>query len=95
MLSSADFSTIYFGSTIVTLRHRARISAYRLAELSGVDAPYLSRLERGEKRNPGRRTVARIAYGLARAGLSQEDVDSLYAAAGYLPVLGSLPRRIR
>lgn len=52
-----------FAARLLALRERAGISRYRLARLSGVTAPHLLRLERGDQR-PSLEVAQKIARGL-------------------------------
>lgn len=83
MLEAAEDS---FAVVLTRLRHEVGCSLYRLAELGGLDRPYLSRLENGSKTNPGRATVLKISAGLIRAGADVLVVDQLLIASGNLPI---------
>ena len=77
-----------FQRQLAKLRKRSRLSSYGLATLADVDTSYLRRLITGEKRNPGRRVVARLGEALLghSASVSTKDVDRLMRYAGYLPL---------
>lgn len=70
-----------FSDTLRRYRQRARLSQSRLAGIAGFDHSYVSRLESGN-RTPTRSAV--VALGKAMQ-LSQVDMDSLVASAGYMP----------
>ncbi len=77
-----------FAKTLKKLRNKAKLTRYALARDSGVDPPYLARLERGEKVRPGRPLVLRIGQALLdnSGKISLKDVDRLLQAAGYEPL---------
>ncbi len=70
-----------FAQLLKQYRETARISQSRLAESSGFDHSYVSRLESGH-RMPTRDAVVKFAEAL---GLSPSDRDNLLAAAGFMP----------
>jgi transcriptional regulator with XRE-family HTH domain len=71
-----------FPALLRRYRERAGFSQARLAQLSGLDHSYLSRLESG-RRMPTREVVLRLAEALA---LGSEETDRLLVAAGFAPV---------
>lgn len=77
-----------FGDSLKTLRSKAGKSRYRLAQYSGVTEPYILRLERGERSNPGRDVV--LMLGFARVANSNWvaiwEIDELLLSAGYAPL---------
>jgi transcriptional regulator with XRE-family HTH domain len=70
-----------FAHLLKQYREQGRVSQSRLAELSGFDHSYVSRLESGH-RSPTREAVIRFAEALS---LDQPDRDNLLAAAGFMP----------
>lgn len=70
-----------FAELLRRYREAARVSQSRLAQLSGFDHSYVSRLESG-RRAPTREAVLRLAAAL---GLGPAERDNLLAAAGFLP----------
>ena len=77
-----------FSARLQTLRRRTRKSKYRVAKYSGLDQAYILRLENGEKTNPSRDVVLRLALALAHNSdaVSIDDVDELLLAAGHAPL---------
>lgn len=70
-----------FATTLRAYRRRAGMSQNALADLTGVDHSYCSRLESGERRpSPG--MVQRITEELE---LDVDEAVGLYLSAGYLP----------
>jgi hypothetical protein len=69
---------------------RARLIRYRLGQEVNVDPGHVGRLERGERRHPGRDLVLRLSQALLdnSGDITLEDVDQLLKAAGH----GPLPR---
>jgi transcriptional regulator with XRE-family HTH domain len=72
---------IAFASLLKQSREEVRMSQSRLAEESGFDHSYVSRLESGH-RAPTREAVMKFASALQ---LSDPERDSLLAAAGFMP----------
>ncbi len=70
-----------FGSLLKLLRLSIGISQRQLAASIGLNPSHLSRVERGQKNPPKRETIGKICKVL---GLSQEQRQQLYEAAGYL-----------
>ncbi|MEX0761529.1 MAG: helix-turn-helix transcriptional regulator [Dehalococcoidia bacterium] len=72
---------------IKSMRERAGLTAYGLAERARVDSRYLTRLESGESRNPGREVLIQLGRTLVRytKNFNEKDVDAVLAAAGYPP----------
>ena len=79
-----------FGVGLRRLREKAKKSRYRLAQFSGLDEAYLSRLESGERRNPSRDTVMKLGLALVEdsSEVSIYDINELLLSAGYAPLLG-------
>ena len=79
-----------FSVLLRTLRERSGKSRYWLAQFSGVNQAYLLRLERGERRNPTRDTVLKLALALVAGSslVTIDDVNELLWAATYVPLLG-------
>jgi transcriptional regulator with XRE-family HTH domain len=71
-----------FGVTLRRYRLRLGLSQNALAKVVGINASYINRLERGERRAPAREVAFALAEALA---LSADDVDRLLGSAGYLP----------
>ena len=78
-----------FPATLRGLRERSGKSRYRLAQFSGLDEGYLSRLESGERRNPSRDTVMKLGLALVQDSteVSIYDVNQLLVSAGFVPLL--------
>jgi transcriptional regulator with XRE-family HTH domain len=70
-----------FAALLKQLREGRNISQSRLADASGFDHSYVSRLESGN-RAPTREAVAKLAAALE---LDNGQRDSLLAAAGFMP----------
>lgn len=73
--------TTDFGAMLRSLRERQGVSQSKLAERAEFDHSYVSRLESGA-RMPAREAVDRLGEAL---NLEQQQLDSLLAAAGFLP----------
>lgn len=70
-----------FAGLLKQFREAGRMSQSRLAETSGFDHSYVSRLESGH-RAPTREAVLKFAAALQ---LADPDRDTLLAAAGFMP----------
>jgi transcriptional regulator with XRE-family HTH domain len=70
-----------FGGLLRTMRERNGVSQSKLAERADFDHSYVSRLESGA-RMPARDAVDRLGEALS---LERGQMDSLLAAAGFLP----------
>jgi transcriptional regulator with XRE-family HTH domain len=70
-----------FGALLKSLREKRNVSQSKLAERAEFDHSYVSRLESGA-RMPTREAVDRLGEALA---LEQQQLDSMLAAAGFLP----------
>ena len=70
-----------FGALLKSQREKRGVSQSKLAERAEFDHSYVSRLESGA-RMPTREAVDRLGEAL---GLEQNQLDSLLAAAGFLP----------
>lgn len=70
-----------FGALLKNLREKNGVSQSKLAERADFDHSYVSRLESGA-RMPTREAVDRLGEALR---LEQQQLDSLLAAAGFLP----------
>ncbi|HEU5422616.1 MAG TPA: helix-turn-helix transcriptional regulator [Nitrolancea sp.] len=70
-----------FAELLKRYREQVRMSQSRLAECSGFDHSYVSRLESGH-RTPTRDAVVKFAQAL---GLPEPERDALLAAAGFMP----------
>jgi transcriptional regulator with XRE-family HTH domain len=75
------FIDLGFAQLLKQYREVVRMSQSRLAELSGFDHSYVSRLESGH-RTPTRDAVVKFAEALA---LVPAERDNLLAAAGFMP----------
>jgi len=71
-----------FGTLLRGHRERSGRSGKSVAAAAGIDAGYLSRLERGEREPPRRATVEALADALE---LSTDARAELLVAAGHLP----------
>lgn len=71
-----------FGDLLLQLRLRSGRSGSSVARGAGIDASYLSRLERGEREPPRPEVVEALIRELR---LSPEDADRLLTAAGQPP----------
>lgn len=76
------------GSAIQLMRRRAELTQARLSDATGVHRGHIASVEAGAKRNPGLRTVARIASGISSGPdeLSDLVVDFTRVFAGELTV---------
>jgi transcriptional regulator with XRE-family HTH domain len=70
-----------FGTLLKSLREKRGVSQSKLAERAEFDHSYVSRLESGA-RMPTREAVDRLGEAM---NLEQPQLDSLLAAAGFLP----------
>ena len=75
-------------STVTLRRFREKFgcSNYRLDEQSGVDRPYLHRLENGIKASLSRTIVVKIAAGFVRLGVCVLEGHRLLVASTHLPI---------
>jgi len=71
-----------FADLLCSFRQRAGLSQSALGRRSGVDASYLNRLERGERRVPTPLVAAALAQALA---LSPQETDRLLWSIGAVP----------
>ncbi len=78
-----------FAVLLKRTRENAGKSRYSLARFSGVDEAYILRLESGERQNPSRDVVVKLALGLVSdsRSVTLDDVNSLLLAANYAPLL--------
>ena len=78
-----------FSSLLKRIREDAEKSRYRLAQFSGVDEAYILRLESGERQNPSRDVVVKLALALVSnsKSVTLHDVNGLLLAANYAPLL--------
>ena len=72
-----------FCSRLLDARKQAGLSQAELARKARISASYLNRIEKGERRPPGRAVVLRIVESLE---LDVETTDELLLSAGYAPV---------
>lgn len=78
-----------FAKKLRQLLAKTTKSAYRIAEASGVDRAYLSRLLSGKKTNPGRKTILKLCLGLySVGGIERSELDDLLGEEGYEPLFG-------
>ncbi len=70
-----------FGALLKSMREKRNVSQSKLAERADFDHSYVSRLESGA-RMPTREAVDRLGHAL---NLEQQQLDSMLAAAGFLP----------
>ena len=77
-----------FAQHFAKLRRKSGKSKYAIAQYTGIDQAYLSRLESGEKAKPSREIVLAIALALTSEtnGLSIYDIDELLMSAEYAPI---------
>ena len=77
-----------FAETLKKLRNQAGKSRYRLAQYSGINEPYILRLERGERTNPSRDVVLMLGFALVANSDSVAiwEIDELLLSAGYAPL---------
>ncbi len=79
-----------FSQTLKRLRQQSGKSRYKLAQYSGLNEAYLLRLESGERRNPSRDAVVKLALALVAdsGAVSLHDVNELLLAGDYAPLRG-------
>ena len=79
-----------FSETLKRLRLKSGKSRYKLGQYSGLDGAYLLRLESGERRNPSRDVVVKLALALVAdsSAVSIYDVNDLLLAGNYAPLRG-------
>jgi transcriptional regulator with XRE-family HTH domain len=79
-----------FSTTLKSLRSKSGKSQYRLAQYSGINEAYLSRLESGARQNPSRDVIMKLGPALASdtSAVSLDDVNELPLSAGYAPLRG-------
>jgi transcriptional regulator with XRE-family HTH domain len=78
-LFSSDFSEVFS-----KLLGETGVSCYRIADYTGLDPAYLSRLKNGERSNPSPETVVRIGLALAHESkkVKQHDIERLLNSVG-------------
>jgi transcriptional regulator with XRE-family HTH domain len=78
-LYSNDFSEVFS-----KLLEETEVSCYGIAEYTGLDQAYLSRLKNGERSNPSPETVVRISLALAYLSkkVKQHDIERLFNSVG-------------
>ena len=83
--------TTRFGRELKKSVEKSEISLHRLAKVSGVDASYIRRLVRGDKKNPSRGVVGALALGMKEysSRVSDRDIRRLLKAAGHKPPTAS------
>ena len=74
-----------FAETLRKLRRKANITTYRLATDAVADYSYVNRLETGDRYNPSREMVLRLAQSLLDNSdrITLSDVNDLLKAAGH------------
>ena len=72
-----------FADMMLYLRKKYGASQRIVAEGSGFDKSFISRLESGDREPTSREMILRLAEGI---GASPEDSDKLLLTAGYMPV---------
>ena len=79
-----------FSETLKRLRLKSGKSRYKLGQYSGLDGAYLLRLESGERHNPSRDVVVKLALALVAdsSAVSIYDVNDLLLAGNYAPLRG-------
>lgn len=79
-----------FPTVLWELRARSGKSIYRLAQFCELNEAYLGRLETGERQNPTRDTVVKIALALVEdcTEVTIHDVQELIVAAGFASLHG-------
>lgn len=75
-----------FHRILNALQKSTAASGYRLAEDSGLDRAYISRLLNGERDNPSYRAVMKLCLAFNKAGATRAQLDGLLISAGFLPV---------
>ena len=86
--ASAPKSVSYtlFHRILNALQKSSGVSGYRLAEDSGLNRAYVSRLLNGENDNPSFKTVSKLCLAFFKAGAARHELDGLLISAGYSPV---------
>ena len=86
----STYNPSVFSKVLKRLREKSGKSSYRLAQYSGLDGAYLSRLESGEKWNPSRDAVITLGYALVENSpeVSIHNINELLLSAGHAPLLG-------
>ena len=85
-----------FSLLLRRLRERSQKSRYKLAQFTGANEAYSHRLGTGERQNPSREMVMKLALVADFSSVALEDVNELLLSAGYAPLLSrgeSIPRR--
>jgi HTH-type transcriptional regulator, competence development regulator len=70
-----------FGEMLKSFRKRAKLSQRSLADMTGIDKSYISRLESGEREVTSRSLAMQLANALV---LSAEETDLWLISAGYI-----------
>ena len=65
--------------------NKSGLSCYKVSKYSHIDEPYLSRLIRGERKNPSEETVTKIALAIAHLSdrITIYDIDELFKSIGH------------
>ena len=86
----SSYATTEFSRALKRLRSKSGKTKYKLAQYSGLDEAYVSRLESGERQNPSRDTVMKLGLALVAdsATVSIHDVNELLLAGGFAPLRG-------
>ena len=86
----ASYHPTGFSVLLRDLRERSGKSKYQLAQFSGINEAYLSRLETGERYRPTRDTVVKLGLALVAdsSSITLHDVNELLLSAEHAPLLG-------
>ena len=73
-----------FSEAFSDLLDKSGVTCYKIAQWSGLDQAYLSRLKSGEKKNPSFETIIKICLALAHCGkgITLYDIEELLNADG-------------
>ena len=84
----ATYKPTEFSLLFRKLRERSKKSRYKLAQFTGANEAYLHRLETGERQNPSREMVMKLALALVAesSSLSLDDINDLLLWAGHAPL---------
>ena len=76
-----------FPEVLNQLVNKSGVSCYKIAQFSGLNEAYLSRLKHGEKRNPSIETLMAISFSLVHFSnmIDLHDIHELFKAADRYP----------
>lgn len=76
-----------FARTFTELLEKSGVTCYKIAQFSGLDEAYLSRLKNGEKRNPSVQTLMAISFSLVHFSdkIDLQDIHELFRVADRYP----------